>query len=95
MNFILPQIANAQTVSALISNFKIAVVNPIIGIIFALAFLLFVWGVAVFLMQADDANAREQGKNHIIYGLIGMFIMVSVYGILSVITGTLGVPSVR
>jgi len=91
MNFILPQIANAQTVGALVSKIQTAIINPIIGIIFALGFLLFVWGVARFLMQADDSNAREQGKKHIIYGLIGMFIMVSVYGILSVISGTLGV----
>jgi len=95
MNFLLPQIANAQTVSALVSKIQDAIINPIIGIIFALALLLFVWGVARFLIQADDANAREQGKKHIIYGLIGMFIMVSVYGILSVITGTLGVSPVK
>jgi len=91
MDFILPQIANAQTVDALITNIKTAIINPIIGIIFALAFLLFVWGVAVFLMKADDATGREQGKNHIIYGLIGMFIMVSVFGIINIITNTLGV----
>lgn len=95
MDFILPQIANAQSVGALISNIKTAIVNPIIGIVFALAFLLFVWGVAVFLMKADDSTAREQGKNHIIYGLIGMFIMVSVFGILNIITNTLGVSSVK
>lgn len=91
----MPQIANAQTIGALMTNIKIAIINPIIGIVFALAFLLFVWGVAVFLIHADDATSREQGKKHIIYGLIGMFIMVSVFGIMNIITSALGVSPIR
>ena len=66
------------------------IINPLIGFLFALALVLFLWGIAGFLFQADDENAREQGKRHIIWGLFGMFIMISVMGIITFLANTFG-----
>jgi hypothetical protein len=66
------------------------IVNPIIYFLFAVALLYFLFGVLVFIKNADDESARETGKKHIFWGIIGLFIMVSVYGIISIVVGTVG-----
>lgn len=73
-----------------LSKFVTNIVNPIIYFIFALALMYFLYGVIVFIMNADDETARNTGKKHILWGIVGLFIMVSVYGILGIVLGTIG-----
>ncbi len=94
MNFLLPQIAYAATFEQLIAKVVQNIINPIVGILFALAFLFFIWGGARFILRADDENEVTQGKQHLIWGLVGMFIMVAVYGIINLVTGTFGGPRI-
>lgn len=69
--------------------------NPLIGLLFAVALGYFLWGVLVFLMDPDNETKRGEGKQHMLWGVIGMFIMVAVYGIINIITGTFGLPPVQ
>jgi len=73
-----------------LSRFIDNIVNPIIYFLFALALLYFLYGVFIFIMSADDETARATGKKHMFWGVIGLFIMVSVYGILDLVIGTVG-----
>ena len=66
------------------------IVNPVIVFLFALALLYFAYGVLVFLINADEESKRETGKKHMLWGVVGLFIMVAVYGIIGVILGTIG-----
>jgi len=96
MNSLFVSIAYAAgpDLNGLITNIKINIINPIIGVLFAFALVLFLWGIAKFLWNADNDTDREQGKNHMIWGLVGMFIMVSVIGIINVVIGILGVSPI-
>ncbi len=68
-----------------------AIVNPLITLLFALAVLYFVWGVINYIVKGDDNGGdREQGKKHIMYGIIGLFIMVSAYAIVQIVGRTFG-----
>ena len=67
------------------------ILNPLIALMFAIAAVYFAYGVFEFIKDADAADAREKGKQHIIWGLIGMAIMGSVFFIMQLIIGTLGV----
>lgn len=89
-----PHIAHAASVGQLVGRIEDVVINPIVGILFAIAFLIFVWGIVRFLFNADDENARAQGKQHILWGLVGMFIMIAVKAIITIITSTIGIPAV-
>jgi hypothetical protein len=71
-----------------IANIVTHIINPIVGLLFALALVLLLWGGAMFIFQADDPKARETGRRHLLYGVLGMFIMVFVIAILSVVTST-------
>jgi len=61
------------------------------GLLVALA--VFFWGIVQFISDTDSNTAREEGKQNILWGIIGMFIMVSVYGIIRVILQTFGLPN--
>lgn len=65
-------------------------INPFIVFLTALAALLFIWGLFQFLSKADNEEGRAIGKQHMTWGLVGLLIMVSAYGIMSLITGTFG-----
>jgi hypothetical protein len=80
---------------AYLSKFVNNIVNPIIYFLFAVALMYFLYGVIIFIVNADDEEARNTGKKHILWGIVGLFIMVSVYGIIGIVLGTVGadIPS--
>lgn len=80
---------NAQ---GILDAFISEIVNPIISLLLALAILYFIYGVFVFIRNADSPDERKTGGNHILWGAIGIFVMVSAYGIVALIKGTIGLP---
>ena len=67
------------------------ILNPLILLAFAVAFLAFFWGIFQFIAsQTTDAN-RDEGKRKIFWGLFGMFIMISAFGLIRLILGSFGI----
>ena len=79
--------ASAKTFIGKIST---EILDPIIAIMFALATMYFFYGVAAYIWNPDNEEVREKGKIGMLYGLIGMFIMVAVFGILKFIISSTG-----
>lgn len=67
------------------------ILNPIIKLAFAAALLIFFWGIFQFINSQTADAKRDEGKRKIFYGLLGMFIMVSAYGLIRLILGTFGI----
>ncbi len=65
------------------------IVNPILTLMFILAILLFLWGIFRFVSNDEGATGREQGKQNMIWGVVGLLIMVSAYGIIAFIKTSL------
>jgi hypothetical protein len=57
-------------------------INPLLYIVAGLALLAFFWGLVKFISRAGDDKSHAEGKNLMVWGLIALFVMVSVYGIL-------------
>jgi hypothetical protein len=66
------------------------IVNPIILLLFAVALVVFLWGMVLFVAKGDNEEARKTGGRHILYGIIGMAIMISAFGIMKLIVGSIG-----
>jgi uncharacterized membrane protein len=66
------------------------IVSPIIYLLMAAAIVYFIWGVFMFIKNADNSEKRKEGYQHMIWGIIGLFIMFSVRGIINVILSTMG-----
>lgn len=69
------------TIRALIDRLLV-LVNPLIALLFGFTVLVFVRGIAVFIYNAGSDEKRAEGKKFIITGLVGMFIMVSFWGLI-------------
>ena len=66
------------------------IVNPIILLLVAVALLVFLWGVLEFVGHSDSEDARTTGGRHILWGIVGLAIMLSAFGIINVIVNTIG-----
>lgn len=66
--------------------------NPAIMILFAIAFVIFLWGVVQYIRNSSSSEANTIGRDHIIWGLVGMAIMVSAFTIIKIVIGTFNIP---
>ncbi len=63
--------------------------NVAVPIVFALAFIVFIWGIFQYFIQGgQDEEKRDAGKSLMLWGLIGFFVMVSVWGLVNILQGT-------
>jgi hypothetical protein len=74
--------------SDIVSRFWTYIISPVILVVFACGFLLFVYGLVEFLWKINQGGENKEGKQHMLWGIIGMLIMVSVYGIISLLSNT-------
>ena len=77
----------------LLARIESAILFPLMTLLMALAVLFFLWGAYQFILGASDGTAREEGKKHMLWGIIGIFIMVSAMGILRIAASTFGVDT--
>lgn len=80
-----------MTFDTLLANVITFIVNPLIGLIFLAGFIVFVWGVVRYFLALQSEDSRKTGGQHMLWGIIGMFIMIMVYALVDVIKNTLGV----
>lgn len=72
-------------------NIFVNLIKTAIPVVAGLALLVFFWGLAKFVLRVGgDEKAVEEGKNLIIWGLIALFVMVSVWGIIGFVQRDLG-----
>ncbi len=90
--YLLPVAAMAQTkISNLrdLANFVIEAINfYLIPIVFSLALLYFLYGVANYIYKAGDVKSRQEGINIMLWGIIGLFVMTSVWGLVNLLRET-------
>lgn len=58
---------------------KNLIIQIIIPLVFALALLLFFWGVAKYIWS--EGQGKEDGRKIMIWGVVALFVMTSVWGI--------------
>jgi predicted cobalt transporter CbtA len=83
--------AYADAFDTVLSKINTNIVNPAIEMAFIIATVVFLWGVFQFISGAADKEKRQTGKDHIMWGLIGFLIMFGVFGIITILTNTIGV----
>ena len=65
--------------------------TTLIASMMAVAFLLFLWGGYQYVLGATNESERETGRMRMMYGIIGLLIMVSAFSILKIAASTFGV----
>ena len=78
------------------ANFVTTIVGLInwvlVPLIFALAFLSFLWGVFnYFFLGATDEAKQKEGREFVVWGLLGLVVLFSVWGLVNVLLMTFGI----
>ncbi len=88
----LPSIAGAVTLGHTIGTIG-SLINALIPIILAIAVLAFFWGLAMYIFNKSNEGAAKEGIQIMVGGIIAIFIMVSIWGIVRVLQSTFKVDS--
>lgn len=82
---------NYQGISTFISNTLQFINTIIVPAIFAIAFLVFIWGMfKTFILGGDDEGEQSKGKQLMFYAIIGFVVMVSLWGIVNLVAQSFG-----
>jgi len=82
--YLMPVVASAQrldTIAGQVQN----ILNLVVPIIMTLALIYFFYGLAKYILSAGDDEEKGKGRNIMIYGIIALFVMGSVWGLTQVI----------
>lgn len=79
---------SAGDVKSLIRFLHETINKGIIPIFIGMALVYTIYAVVSFIMAGDDTKLREEKKQQILWGIIGLFVIVSIWGIIFVIGNT-------
>lgn len=74
--------------------FSCFLVKTILPFLVTLAVVGFIWGVIQYFLNPDNEEKRKAGKSFIIWGLIALFVIVSVWGLVGIFANTFNIDMV-
>ena len=77
-----------NTLQSLLCKFN-ELLGAVLPFLIALGVVIFVWGVIQYVISSDE-EAKKAGRNRIIYGIIGLVIIVGLWGLVRLVTNTFG-----
>ena len=91
LSFLIPAISSAQLLNKTtdIALSASNIVGILISIAFVLALLYFFYGVAKYVRA--EGNGKEDGRQIMIWGVVALFVMSSVWGLVYFIRGEFGI----
>lgn len=91
LSTLFPAFAHAQSIQGV----AIAIIDIldvfVIRILFLLATVVFIWGVILYITAGGSEDKAKKGRGYIIWGLVGLTVMVAVWGIVQIITNTFSI----
>ena len=90
--FFTPQISFAVGFDEYVYNLIIPL-NDVVPVLLGIAVVVFIWGVIRYITAGESDEKRKAGRNLMIYGIIAIFVIVSIWGLVAILqelTGTTG-----
>ena len=87
--FCLPVLALAQTAKTILADIR-DILNVAIPVLMVLGVVYFIWGVIEF-MTAKDEEKRKEGRSKMIWGIVGLFVIIAVWALVDVIAGSFNI----
>jgi len=84
----IPFVTEARTIREIARNIGKFLIGPLVSFLLVLSVALFIWGVIDFIRNAENSEARNKGKERIIWGLLALFFMVGFISVTGVFTRT-------
>lgn len=69
-----------------------SILNSVIPVMIVAGVVFFVWGVVSFVISNDE-EAKTKGRNRMIWGIIGLVVIVGMWGLVRIVTNTFGLSN--
>jgi hypothetical protein len=69
------------------------IINTLVPLVIALGLLFFIWGLVQFIFASGDEAAKDEGKRKMIWGVVALFVIVSVWGLVALLNQLTGVAA--
>lgn len=83
-----------NSLGGLLDFLRCTLIDGVIPLLFAIAIAAFVWGIIQFFLNPENEEKRKKGKSFMIGGLIALFVMTSMWGIIRIFSKTFDVETV-
>ena len=94
---VLPPFAGAQEPNLgyprAVGTDLIGIINDLLIAAALLALFFFFWGMALFILRADEPDERQKGRQKMVWGVIALFVLVSVWGFVAILRQIFGTTS--
>lgn len=88
-----PALTHAQTISSILDALSASLAGfVLVGV--ALALVFFVWGMAVLTLKAGNDTELVAARKRMLWGIIGLTLVVSVWGAVEILRNIVGVDDV-
>ena len=68
------------------------ILNMVIPVLVVLGVVYFIWGVISYVIGTDEEE-KKSAKGKIIYGIIGLVVIVGIWGLVNIVTNTFGIQN--
>lgn len=65
-------------------------VKTVVPFLIALAVVSFIYGIVQMVLNPENEEKRKAGKQFMIWGIIGLFVMISIWSLVGVLSDTFG-----
>jgi uncharacterized membrane protein len=83
-----PGAGGIKSLTDLINFFTCTLVNAVVPLLVALAVVGFVYGIIKYFLNPDNEEKRKDGKSFMLWGLVTLFVIVSIWGLVGILSGT-------
>lgn len=80
--------ANQATDLAGVIGIATGILDSVIPLLIGLALVYFIWGLVQFIGHSGDEAGRTEGKNKMFWGIITLFVIISVWGLVGILSST-------
>lgn len=83
------------SIDTFVKKLNTYIFNPLITLMIIVAVAVFIYGIFEYIRGADSEEARQKGQQHMLWSIVGLFIMVGVFFIMRVILGSVGIDETQ
>ncbi len=84
---------NFKTIGGIFNWASCTLIKSVVPFLFSLAVVGFIWGIIQYFLNPENEEKRKKGKSFMIWGLITLFVMISMWGIVNLFSNTLGIKT--
>lgn len=85
---------NMDSLGGIVNSFSCLLIKSVVPFLIALSVVGFIWGIFQFFLNPDNEEKKKNGKSFMVWGLIALFVIVSMWGIVGLLSNTFQIKTV-